>query len=131
MAAALDGCRNYEAAEKAMPDFHGMRAMVMRHPAVWLLLLSLTPHLVASVINIIYNYSRIISQLDDVQQAVFVRIIYCYDPIGYAVGITLRPAHPLAGSAGVAVGQRASARTTGSKSTKPAASPLPGRSGPG
>ena len=89
LSAALEGCRNYESAERAMPDFHGMRALVMRHPAAWLFILSLTPHIVASLINIAYNYSRIVTKLDGVQQRVFVRAIFWYDPIGYTVGILL------------------------------------------
>jgi serine/threonine protein kinase len=89
LSAALEGCRNYESAEKAMPDFHGMRALVMRHPGWWLLILALLPHLVASVINIVYNYSRIITKLELVQQEVFVRIVCIYDTVGYTVGILL------------------------------------------
>ena len=89
LSAALDGCRTYLAAEKAMPDFRGMRAVVARHPGWSLVFLSLFPHLIASVINIFYNNSQIISHLDDVQKRVFWRIICAYDPIGYAVGIAL------------------------------------------
>ncbi len=89
LSAALEGCRNYQSAEKAMPDFHGMRALVMRHPAWWLLILSLLPHVVASVINIVYNYSRIITNLVPVQQKIFFRIVAVYDTIGYVVGILL------------------------------------------
>jgi hypothetical protein len=89
LSAALEGCRNYESAEKAMPDFHGMRALVMRHPAWWLLVLSLLPHVVASLINIAYNYSRIITKLDPAQQKIFFRIVAVYDTIGYVVGILL------------------------------------------
>jgi hypothetical protein len=66
-----------------------MRAVVARHPGWWLLILSLFPHAIASVINIFYNYFQIISKLDDAQKRVFARIICIYDPIGYAVGIAL------------------------------------------
>jgi len=89
LSAALEGCRHYHAAEKAMPDFGRMRATVMRRPALWLFILALAPHLVASVINITYNQIRIISDLHPAQQAVFFRIIYWYDTIGYCVGILL------------------------------------------
>jgi serine/threonine protein kinase len=89
LSAALEGCRNYESAEKAMPDFHGMRRLVMRHPAIWLLVLALLPHFAGTAINIAYNYINIITKLDDMQKKVFSWIIYCYDPIGYGVGILL------------------------------------------
>jgi serine/threonine protein kinase len=89
LSAALDGCRNYSSAEKSMPDFHGFRAMVMRHPGWWLLILSLIPHIVGSIINIAYNKSRIIDKLDPVQVKVFWRIVGIYDSIGYSVGILL------------------------------------------
>ncbi len=69
LSAALEGCRHYQAAEKAMPDFGRMRAAVMRQPALWLFILALTPHVVASVINIVYNHIRIISNLTAAQQA--------------------------------------------------------------
>jgi hypothetical protein len=89
LSAALDGCRNYLTAEKAMPDFHGMRSLMMQHPGWSLFILSLAPHVVASVINIVYNYFQIISRLDSVQRRVFVAIICCYDPLGYTVGLVL------------------------------------------
>jgi len=89
LSAALEGCRNCESAEKAMPDFHGVRERVVRHPFVWLLVLALAPHFVASLINIAYNYSRIITSLGAVQQKIFFRIIYVYDPLGYALGVAL------------------------------------------
>ena len=89
LSAALEGCRHYQAAEKAMPDFGRMRAAVMRRPALWLFILALTPHLVASFINILYNQIRIISHLNEAQQAVFFRIVFWYDLIGYCGGIAL------------------------------------------
>ncbi len=89
LSAALDGCRNYESAEKAMPDFHGFRAMVMRHPGWWLLFLALLPHFLGTVINIAYNNSRIITKLDPVQVKVFWRLVCIYPTIGYALGILL------------------------------------------
>ncbi len=89
LSAALEGCRHYHAAEKAMPDFGRMRAAVLRRPAVWLFVLALMPHLVASGINIVYNYIRIILHCDEVQPDVFFRLVVCYDVIAYSVGIIL------------------------------------------
>ncbi|MEI8371530.1 MAG: serine/threonine-protein kinase [Planctomycetota bacterium] len=89
LSTALEGCRHYQAAEKAMPNFGRMREAVMRQPALWLFILALTPHIVASIINIIYNQIRIISHLSEAQQAVFFRIVFCYDMIAYGVGIAL------------------------------------------
>jgi hypothetical protein len=89
LSAALEGCRHYHSAEKAMPDFRGMRAVAMRWPVLWLFILALAPHLVASGINIAYNYIRIISHLSEAQQAIFLRIVLCYDTIGYGIGIAL------------------------------------------
>ena len=90
LSGALEGCRHYHAAEKAMPDVGRMRAAVMRHPALWLFVLALTPHIVASIINIIYNDIRIIHHLDnDAQKQVFPLIVLCYDLIGYFGGIVL------------------------------------------
>ncbi|MGA2259631.1 MAG: serine/threonine-protein kinase [Thermoguttaceae bacterium] len=89
LSAALEGCRHYQAAEKEMPDFGRMRAAATRRPALWLFILALTTHLVASIINIVYNDIRIISHLDKAQKEVFVRIVCWYDTIGYCVGIAL------------------------------------------
>ena len=92
-----------------MPDFGRMRAAVMRRPALWLFILALTPHVVASIINIVYNQIRIISHLTEAQQEVFVRIVLCYDTIGYCLGIALALRSRAAGSPGMAVGGRAAA----------------------
>ena len=89
LSTALEGCRHYHAAEKAMPNFGRMREAVLRRPALWLFILALTPHIVASIINIIYNQIRIISHLTEAQQGVFFRIVFCYDTIAYSVGIAL------------------------------------------
>ncbi len=89
LSAALEGCRHYQAAERTMPDFGRMRAIVARRPVVWLFLLALAPHLLATFINIAYNDIRIISGLDPTQRAVFVRIVCWYDVIGYSIGIIL------------------------------------------
>ena len=88
LSAALEGCRHYQAAEKAMPDFGRMRAIVMRRPALWLFVLALAPHVAASIINIIYNQVRIISP-HGVRPEVFFRIVLCYDALAYSAGIAL------------------------------------------
>ncbi len=71
-----------------MPDFGRMRAVVMRRPFLWLFMLALTPQVVASAINIIYNQIRIISPRG-VPPDVFFRIVFGYDTIAYSVGIAL------------------------------------------
>ncbi len=43
----------------------------------------------ASIINIVYNQIRIISHLTEAQREIFVRIVLCYDTIGYCLGIAL------------------------------------------
>jgi len=89
LSAALEGCRHHQTAEKAMPDFGRMRAVVMRRPVLWLFGLTLATHLLATLINIAYNQIRIISHLDKAQQAVFFGIICWYDAVAYCAGIVL------------------------------------------
>jgi eukaryotic-like serine/threonine-protein kinase len=93
LSAALEGCRHYQAAEAAMPDFGGMREMVMQRPALWLFVLALAPHIFGSVINILYNYIRIInndiSPLSADQKTIFFRLVAIYNPIAFSIGIAL------------------------------------------
>ena len=130
LSAALEGCRHYQAAERTMPDFGRMRAIVARRPVVWLFLLALAPHLLATFINIAYNDIRIISGLDPTQRAVFVRIVCWYDVIGYSIGIILglRIVLPVARTWRAAA-ERCPA--TGRRSTPRGVRRRPGRSGRG
>jgi eukaryotic-like serine/threonine-protein kinase len=90
LSAALDGCRHYQAAEAAMPDFGGFREIVMRRPAIWLFILALAPHVFGSLLNILYNYIRIIStELSPPQKDAFFRLVAIYNPIGFSIGIAL------------------------------------------
>ncbi len=89
LSAALEGCRQLESAEREMPDIGGMRGVVARRPILWLMILALAPHIVATFINIAYNQVRIISHLTKAQQAIFGYIILGYDSYGYIVGLTV------------------------------------------
>lgn len=89
LAAALEGCRQFHETQQAMPAEHRFRRMVKRHPLVWMLVLALVPHVVATVINITYNQIRIISHLTEEQETVFIRLILGYDTIAYGLGVGL------------------------------------------
>lgn len=89
LSAALEGCRHAIAAEREMPDFGRMRAVVAAHPFIWLMVLALAPQIAATVLNIAYNQVRIISHLSEVQQSAFGTIILCYNAYGYATGLAI------------------------------------------
>lgn len=87
LAAALEGGRQFHAAAKtAPPEGRWIRA-AEAHPLLGLLLVALAPHVVGTILNIAYNQIRIISHLTEAQETVFVRLIFGYDTVAYALGI--------------------------------------------
>jgi len=89
LSAALEGCRQFHAAERAAPSGGRLRELLGRHPFLGLILLGLFPHTVATVLNILYNYIRIVSHLNEAQQATFVYLILVYDTVAYSLGLGL------------------------------------------
>lgn len=88
MGAALEGCREFHAAGKAMPATGRFWRFFARHPFRWLIALALLPNLLASAVQISYNQIRIISHLTEAQQATFARLL-AYNAIVYPISIWL------------------------------------------
>jgi len=89
LSAALEGCREFHAVEKAAVMERRIRQSMLRHPFRWLIVLALLPHAVGSVVNISYNLIRIVSHLTAAQQAIFVKFALAYNGIVYPLGLWL------------------------------------------
>jgi serine/threonine protein kinase len=71
LGAQLDGCRHLREAERRLPKVPAMFAPILRHPFWWLVILTVLPQFVASVVNITYNNTQIIRELTEAQQKQF------------------------------------------------------------
>jgi serine/threonine protein kinase len=89
LGAQLDGCRHLREAERRLPKVPAMFAPILRHPFLWLVLLTLLPHFVGSVVNITYNNTQIIDELSEAQEKQFWRVVNAYNAIVYPIVIVI------------------------------------------
>lgn len=86
---ALEGCREFHSARKAIPAPGRLRRQMARHPFRWLILMGLLPNLVSSIVNVSYNQIRIISHLTESQQTTFLYLVWSYNLFSYCIGFWL------------------------------------------
>ncbi|MEM6329224.1 MAG: serine/threonine-protein kinase [Planctomycetota bacterium] len=86
-AAALDGCRELAAAERATPPPRGLARWLVRRPLAWAMLLIFLPQVVGSVVNIAYNRYQVAGLLTAEQQAVFVKLVTGYNAVVYPAAV--------------------------------------------
>ncbi|MEX0614097.1 MAG: protein kinase, partial [Pirellulales bacterium] len=89
LAERLDGCRRLRQAERQLPRPPAMLAPLLRRPFLWLVILVLVPQIVGSVVNIAYNATEIVGQLNDRQQKLFAQLVVDYNSIVYPLGVVI------------------------------------------
>lgn len=87
LARALAGCRDLSRMEKELPGGGRLVRAAGKHPFLWLVLLTLLPHFLGSVVNISYNGLRI--DLAPEQRAAFARITLGYNVVIYPLCVWL------------------------------------------
>jgi serine/threonine protein kinase len=89
LAQALKGCGELRRIDKEMPAAGPLTRTAGRHPFLLLLILTLLPHVLGSVVNITYNALRIVDELTPAQQTCFVRLVLAYNAVVYPTCIGL------------------------------------------
>jgi eukaryotic-like serine/threonine-protein kinase len=89
LAEQLDGCRHLREAERQLPRGSALVQAMLRRPFLWLILLTLLPQVVGSIVNISYNASQIVGELTAAQQKLFVRLVIGYNAVVYPAAIVL------------------------------------------
>jgi serine/threonine protein kinase len=85
LAQALEGCRALRRIERELPPPGPLVRRALRRPFAWLVVLTLLPHLLGSLVNIPYNQLQIVSSLGEAQQLVFVLLVTAYNAVAYPV----------------------------------------------
>jgi serine/threonine protein kinase len=83
LAHALEGCREHRQVGKEMPPAGPITRAVLHRPLLIGFGLTVLPHLIASVVNITYNSSRIMDELSPEQQRTFDLLVLAYNAIVY------------------------------------------------
>jgi hypothetical protein len=96
LAEQLDGCRRLRESERQLPPVPAMFGRILRRPFVWLVALVVLPQVAASAVNIAYNMTQIVAEMNDAQKAQFFRTLNIYNGIVYPLAIlafvlTVRP----------------------------------------
>jgi len=87
LGAQLDGCRHLREAELKLPQVPATFAPILRRPFLWLVLLTILPQMAASIVNITYNSTQIVGELEPAQQKQFMKLVAGYNAIVYPVGV--------------------------------------------
>ncbi len=87
LAEQLDGCRRLRESQRQLPPVPKVFGPILRHPFFWLVVLVILPQLTASAVNIAYNLSQIVGQMDEIQQKTFYRVLNVYNAIVYPAAI--------------------------------------------
>jgi hypothetical protein len=96
LAQQLDGCRRLRESERQLPTVPTMVRPILRRPFLWLIVLVVLPQLAASVVNVVYNLTQIVSALNEAQKEEFFWLVKVYNSIVYPLAIlafvlTVRP----------------------------------------
>jgi serine/threonine protein kinase len=83
LAQALDGCRELETVQRALPSPGLLTRAALRHPFRWMAMLAILPHLVGSIVNITYNMLQIVGDLTPTQHDVFSYLVLGYNLLVY------------------------------------------------
>ncbi len=80
---ALDGCRQLQKMERALPPAPAFTRLGTTHPALTLTALALVPHFLGSVVNITYNTISIVESLSAAQEQAFTLVMLAYNLLVY------------------------------------------------
>ena len=89
LAEQLDGCRRLASGRAAVAATAGHAAARLRRPFLWLVVLVILPQMAGSIVNIAYNWTQIVDQLDDAQKDLFDKLVVGYNVIVYPIGIAM------------------------------------------
>ncbi len=89
LAAQLDGCRRLREAELRLPKVSPRIATILKHPFLWLVILVTLPQLAGSIVNITYNTTQIVGELNPDQRQQFMRLVAIYNAIVYPIAIVV------------------------------------------
>jgi serine/threonine protein kinase len=89
LAEQLDGCRRLRQAERQLPPVPAILSPILRRPFLWLIVAILLPHLAGSVVNIVYNATQIVGQLDANQRRLFGQLVISYNAVVYPILIVV------------------------------------------
>lgn len=94
LAEQLEGCRQMRSAERALPaaadsTYWNVVPWILQRPFLWFVLLVVIPQVVASVFNISYNMTQIVTHLTDEQQQLFDKLVLVYNALMYPVALVL------------------------------------------
>jgi serine/threonine protein kinase len=97
LAVELDSCREHRRVQRDLPPGRWLTQRLVQHPFLVGVLLMLLPQVLGTMVNIIYNSLRIVSELTPRQQEAFVYIIVLYNAVCWPVclGIVIRLALPV------------------------------------
>jgi eukaryotic-like serine/threonine-protein kinase len=87
LAEQLDGCRRLRDAERQLPRVRAIYTPALKWPFLLLIALVILPQMAASAVNIAYNLTQIVVQLNDEQQSQFWRLVNGYNAIVYPIAI--------------------------------------------
>ncbi len=86
LASALNGAREILTAQRRLPPAGWLGQLALRRPLTVLLALALIPHIVATLLNIVYNAVQI--ELNESQITTFTRITLTYNTLIYLLCVT-------------------------------------------
>jgi hypothetical protein len=89
LADQLDGCRQLRQAERQLPAIPAVLSPVVRRPFLSLIFVILLPQLAGSVVNIYYNFTLIVKQLDAAQRQMFEQLVLAYNAVVYPIAIVV------------------------------------------
>jgi hypothetical protein len=89
LAEQLDGCRRLRQAERQLPPVPAVLSPIVRRPFLWLILVILLPQLAGSIVNVVYNFTQIVNQLDTAQKDMFERLVFYYNAIVYPIAVVV------------------------------------------
>ncbi|MBY0524525.1 MAG: serine/threonine protein kinase [Gemmataceae bacterium] len=86
---ALKGCIEHRHVEKALPRGGILTRATLRHPVMIGVVLIVLPHILGSAVNISYNSLRIVGNLTEDQQRIFVDVAMAYNVFTYSLCLAL------------------------------------------
>jgi eukaryotic-like serine/threonine-protein kinase len=97
LAADLRNCLRMQRVRRDLPKGYFVTPLAVRYPFLVGLCLVLLPHVLATFVNIAYNWSRIVGHLSDHQQEMFWVVTGCYNLVMYpfTLGMYLRQVLPV------------------------------------
>ena len=82
---ALEGLAQQQSAQRAMPAEDFWSRVAWHRPVLWLFIAGLAPQLVASLLQVSYNATRVLGELSEPQHDAFMQLVIVLNPILYGI----------------------------------------------